>query len=477
MFAGYGIVEPIPERGRLREARREGEDRGGAALRAGRGQLRRAPRSSAATATSATRPGRRASGARRRSSSSTGPSADAAGEGLAAARRGVAALAHARGLRRRRHPGGGGEARGAASRSMELADRGQARRRRASRCSSTSRRATRSTWSGAARRAGRGQAARASIVIGAHYDHLGYGGRYSLAPDTHEPHVGADDNASGVAGLLEIARALTEQPQRSSSATCLRGLLRRGDGRARLHALHAACAETRGMKRRSPPCSTWTWSGGCATTGCTVLGRRVGRRSGGASSPPPATRRASPCASSGDGYGPSDHSPFYAAGVPGAALLHRRARGLPQALGHGGQHQRRGRGAGGAASSRPSRCAARREKRAHLPEGARRPTPRGDMRSFNASLGTVPDYGGPARRTEGRAARGRARRAARAEQAGMQRGDILVRLGKHRDRQRRGPHVRAQRLQAGRDGDRRWSSATGKEVPLEVTFQESKRPR
>jgi aminopeptidase YwaD len=44
------------------------------------------------------------------------------------------------------------------------------------------------------------------VVIGAHYDHLGRGGEGSLAPRSGEVHHGADDNASGVAGLLEIAR-------------------------------------------------------------------------------------------------------------------------------------------------------------------------------------------------------------------------------------------------------------------------------
>ncbi|MCX8056645.1 MAG: M20/M25/M40 family metallo-hydrolase [Ignavibacteria bacterium] len=44
------------------------------------------------------------------------------------------------------------------------------------------------------------------IVIGAHYDHLGMGGRGSLAA-SKEPqvHNGADDNASGTTGLLELA--------------------------------------------------------------------------------------------------------------------------------------------------------------------------------------------------------------------------------------------------------------------------------
>jgi aminopeptidase YwaD len=44
------------------------------------------------------------------------------------------------------------------------------------------------------------------IVIGAHYDHLGRGGEGSLAPREGAIHHGADDNASGTAGLLELAR-------------------------------------------------------------------------------------------------------------------------------------------------------------------------------------------------------------------------------------------------------------------------------
>ena len=48
------------------------------------------------------------------------------------------------------------------------------------------------------------------VVIGAHYDHLGYGGFGALDdPDsTGKVHDGADDNASGVAALLEVARLL-----------------------------------------------------------------------------------------------------------------------------------------------------------------------------------------------------------------------------------------------------------------------------
>ncbi len=47
-----------------------------------------------------------------------------------------------------------------------------------------------------------------AIVVGAHYDHLGLGGRHSLSPQlTGQIHHGADDNASGTAAMLEIARA------------------------------------------------------------------------------------------------------------------------------------------------------------------------------------------------------------------------------------------------------------------------------
>lgn len=53
-----------------------------------------------------------------------------------------------------------------------------------------------------------------AIVIGAHYDHLGLGGEGSLAPREGEVHHGADDNASGTAGMLELARMFSAQKPR-----------------------------------------------------------------------------------------------------------------------------------------------------------------------------------------------------------------------------------------------------------------------
>jgi hypothetical protein len=52
------------------------------------------------------------------------------------------------------------------------------------------------------------------VIIGAHYDHLGLGDEHSLAPNQMGVvHPGADDNASGTAGVIELARWFSKQPQ------------------------------------------------------------------------------------------------------------------------------------------------------------------------------------------------------------------------------------------------------------------------
>ena len=62
---------------------------------------------------------------------------------------------------------------------------------------------------------GKGPLAEETIILGAHYDHLGNGGNGSLAPWTRAIHNGADDNASGTSTLLEVARRLASRPQKS----------------------------------------------------------------------------------------------------------------------------------------------------------------------------------------------------------------------------------------------------------------------
>jgi len=79
---------------------------------------------------------------------------------------------------------------------------------------------------------GEGPLADETIVIGGHYDHLGYGGYGSRARNrTGEIHNGADDNATGTAAVLEMARRIAEgpKPQRRVVLICFsaeeRGLI------------------------------------------------------------------------------------------------------------------------------------------------------------------------------------------------------------------------------------------------------------
>ena len=52
-----------------------------------------------------------------------------------------------------------------------------------------------------------------TIVIGAHYDHLGYGEFGSLYAGPPAIHNGADDNASGVAMMMELAQRLSNEKE------------------------------------------------------------------------------------------------------------------------------------------------------------------------------------------------------------------------------------------------------------------------
>jgi hypothetical protein len=78
-----------------------------------------------------------------------------------------------------------------------------------------------------------------AVVIGAHYDHVGFGGRLSQTPDrTGEIHNGADDNASGTAAIIEMARAA--RAERSRFARTLVFVAFAGEERGLLGSAHYA---------------------------------------------------------------------------------------------------------------------------------------------------------------------------------------------------------------------------------------------
>ncbi len=309
-----------------------------------------------------------------------------------------------------------------------------------------------------------------TIVIGAHYDHLGYGGRYSLAPDKRVPHVGADDNASGVAAMLEIARALSAQ--RAQLKRDVLFLAFSGEETGVLGSTHFThLLGDAGMKRFAAMLNL-DMVGRLRATGLSVLGVESAPEWGNLVAAACEKVRVQ-CNSSGDGYGPSDHSPFYAAGVPvlhfftGAHSDYHKPSDTVDAVNAAGTAQ--------IASIVSSVALGLDQSTALTYRKVASPTPRGDMRSFNASLGTVPDYAGPPNGQKGMLLAA-VRAGGAAEQAGLQRGDVLIRLGTH-------PIGGVEDLMFVLNSSKPGETVTavvlrdGKEVQLEVTFQESKRPR
>src|SRR4029079_4036147 len=101
------------------------------------------------------------------------------------------------------------------------------------------------------------------------------------------------------------------------------------------------------------------------------------------------------------------------------------------------------------------------------------PAPRGDLRSFNASLGTIPNYGGPGAGKKG-VLLDRVRPGSAADKGGLKKGDVLVRLGKS--------EIASVEdlmfvLNASKPGETVPAVVVrdGKDVKLEVTFQEGRR--
>ncbi len=97
----------------------------------------------------------------------------------------------------------------------------------------------------------------------------------------------------------------------------------------------------------------------------------------------------------------------------------------------------------------------------------------GDLRSFNASLGTIPDYGGPGAGKKGVLLSG-VRLGSGADKGGMKKGDVLIKLGKS---EIGGVEDLMFVLNASKPGETVPAVVLrdGKEVKLEVTFQEGHR--
>lgn len=56
-----------------------------------------------------------------------------------------------------------------------------------------------------------------TVILGAHFDHLGYGEDKNALDTAHTVHNGADDNASGTAALIELAKMLKQQSPKNNN--------------------------------------------------------------------------------------------------------------------------------------------------------------------------------------------------------------------------------------------------------------------
>lgn len=302
------------------------------------------------------------------------------------------------------------------------------------------------------------------IVIGAHYDHLGHGGSYSLAPDDRSPHLGADDNASGVALVLEVARRLSQ-----SNAT------RRDIVFVTFTAEEMGTLGSSYLVKNPPPglepqnvyaMLNYDMVGRLTKNNLSVLGAESAEEW--TTFVPKACESVRiDCVLSGSGYGPSDHSPFYAAGIP---VLHFFT-GAHGDYHKPSDHTSRINGAGLAQIAELTTRLLEDEARADKLTYRKVPPEQtgGDRRSFNASLGTIPDYAGPPDQKGVLLAD--VRPGSGAQLGGMRRGDVLVQLG---DRSVESVHDLMFALNAAKPQQtvKAIVMRDGQRVELKVTYQE-----
>ncbi|HUF18410.1 MAG TPA: M28 family peptidase [Thermoanaerobaculia bacterium] len=272
---------------------------------------------------------------------------------------------------------------------------------------------------------GRGPLADEVVVIGAHYDHLGYGGEGSMKPNVKEIHNGADDNASGtVAAMLAVARMLPELIKHENRRTVAVVLFAAEEvglagsayfvgkppfpigrvaamvnldmvGRLRDDSLVAFGVE-----------SAPQWSD-LVTAASTNMNLKITTR--------------------GDGYGPSDHASFYGAQVPVLHLF----TGTHEEY-HAPEDDPETINAEGGARITLFTAAlgmqlAMLEEKPQYARTSAAPVMEGDSRGYGAYLGTVPDFssmeaeGGGVLLSDVRAG-------GPADRAGIRGGDRIVRM-------------------------------------------------
>jgi hypothetical protein len=288
-----------------------------------------------------------------------------------------------------------------------------------------------------------------------------------------EPHVGADDNASGASVLLEVARETSlrkGQLKRDVVFVAFSGEEAGVLGSAHLVQRWGEGSKTRGKLDDVVAMLNMDMVGRMRENRLQVLGVETATEWKDLVQKACDANRVE-CRASGDGYGPSDHVSFYSAGVPvlhlftGAHADYHKPSDTPDKINAAGAAQT------GKICGDLAVAVSQSDKPLTFVPGVPGGADHGDLRSFNASLGTIPDYGGPGAGKKGVLLAG-VRPGGAADKAGLKKGDVLVRLGKS--------EVGSVEdlmfvLNASKPGETVPAVVVrdGKETKVEVTFQES----
>ncbi len=261
------------------------------------------------------------------------------------------------------------------------------------------------------------------IVVGAHMDHLGYGGpgSGSLQPDTVAVHHGADDNASGTAGLLELARVFSEE-----RTTLKRSILFLSFSAEELGDLGSHYYVTHPLipLERTVAMINMDMIGRLSNRSLTVSGTGTSPLWNGLLSKYNADSTFA-LQMTPDGYGPSDHAEFYSKNIPvlffftGMHFDYHRPSDEWQKINYAGEQQ---------VVTYVLNIVRDLDHEAERPQfvkvAATAPPSTGDARGFSVTLGIIPDYAGtgPGMRI------GDVRPGGPAEKAGMKSGDVILKM-------------------------------------------------
>ncbi len=270
---------------------------------------------------------------------------------------------------------------------------------------------------------GSGTLAGQTLVIGAHYDHLGRGGFGAMdAPEsTGVVHNGADDNASGTVALLEMARRL--KADRASNRRTIVFIAFSGEELGLLGSTYYVKHPVRPLETTYAMLNL-DMVGRLGDRKLAVFGTETAKEF-------PAlldsvtTRDQMPVAGTGDGYGSSDHESFYTQNIPVLHFFsgmhedyHRSTDDWPKIDLPGLVRVAR------VAGDMAERLATRAAPLTYVKVEARRSVSSG---GYGAYLGTIPDM----TESPGGVLLSGVRAGSPAEEAGLKGGDILIQLGDH----------------------------------------------